>query len=277
MKSGKSIFEYRNYKRYLLDWLAIQPGNGHGWRSRIAKSVGCHAAYVSQVLNRDVHFSPEQAEDMNRLLGHSKDESQFFLLMVQQGRAGTSALKARINEQVEAILEKRMVLKERVDIKRALSKNDQATYYSAWYFAAVHILLTIPKFHSRDAISEALDLSQERVSEVLEFLVSTGLAVNDSGRYKVGVARIFLGNDSPFLVRHHSNWRIKAIQQIDHKEKKNLHFSTVVSLSKADFLQLREQLWDAIEGARRVIKESKEEELCCLNLDFFSVMNSRRL
>jgi len=54
-------------------------------------------AFVSQILNEVSIFSLEQAEGLNSLLGHSADESDFFLLLVQCGRAGTHALRKLVS------------------------------------------------------------------------------------------------------------------------------------------------------------------------------------
>jgi hypothetical protein len=57
----KTIFDYRDYKDYLQDYIARLPAKGHGFRVEMARALGIHNAYVSQVLNTGAHFSPEQA------------------------------------------------------------------------------------------------------------------------------------------------------------------------------------------------------------------------
>jgi uncharacterized protein (TIGR02147 family) len=269
---NKTVFEYSDYKRYLVDFLKSKPGNGHGIKTQIAKAANCHIAYISQILNKDAHFSLEQAEEVNKFLGHSKDEGLFFLLLIQHSRAGTTGLRARFKEQMNTMLEKRLVLKDRVDIKKTLSDLDQIKYYSSWHYAATHMAVSILKLQTRESLAEHFNLPIERINEILEFLLSINLVVREGSKFKVGVGRIFLGNDSNMISKHHTNWRIRAIESLDHNLKSDLHFSTVVTLSSDDVKKIKEQLVKYIEDIRGIVRESaKDEELYSFCLDFFEL------
>jgi uncharacterized protein (TIGR02147 family) len=268
----KDIFDYDDYKKYLHGLFQSQPSQGHGFRSRLAEAAGCRVSYVSQVLNQDANFSLEQAENLNSLLEHNSEESDFFLLLVQYGRAGSHALRARLKEQILRFRQKRLVLKDRVDIKASLSVVDQMTYYSAWYYAAIHMLVMVPEYRTREAISRYLKLTLEKVSETLKFLTSVGLVKNEGGKYSPGVSRIFLGNDSPMITRHHTNWRMRAIDSLDRDLKNDLHLSTVLSLSHEDAIHLKEFLVKSIQKAREIAaSSSKDQEVQCLCVDLFKV------
>jgi len=267
-----SVFYYQNYKRYLCDRIDSLPSKGHGFRSRLAQAAGCNVAYVSQVLNSSAHFSLEQAEEVNHLLGHNPEESLFFNLLVQIARAGTQRLKQRTQAQIDGIIQKRMNLKDRVDTKKTLSEMDQTRYYSSWYYAAIHILVSVPGLQTKEALAEHLGLSIEKVSSVLEFLLSISLVSQEQGLYKIGVGRVFLGNDSLMIAKHHANWRMKALEAIDNGDPKDVHFSTVMSLAKKDVALMREKLMKCIEETRAIVRDSKtDEEVHSLCLDFFEV------
>ncbi|MFL5813841.1 MAG: TIGR02147 family protein [Bdellovibrionia bacterium] len=268
----KDIFDYDDYKKYLHDLFLSQPSQGHGFRSRLAEAAGCRVSYVSQVLNQDADFSLEQAENLNPLLGHNAEESDFFLLLIQYARAGSHALKTRLKEQILRFRQKRLVLKDRVDIKTTLSPVDQMTYYSAWYYAAIHILVMMPEYRTREAISKYLRMPSEKVSEALKFLTSVGLVKSDGSKYLPGVSRIFLGNDSPMISKHHTNWRMRAIDSLDRDLKNDLHLSTVLSLSREDVIHLKELLAKSIDKGRDIAAKSlKDEEVHCLCVDLFKI------
>lgn len=266
-----SVFKSSNYKHYLDEIIKSKPGKGHGFRTQIAAAIGSHSAYVYQVLKKDAHFSPEQTEELNHFLGHSQEEGLYFHLLVQKARAGTQRLKQRVQSQINILLEKRMVLKERVEIKKALSALDQTKYYSAWYYPAIHILITLPEFRTKEAISKRLNLSMEWVNEVLEFLVSTGLVSQDGQIFKPGVTELFLGSDSIMISKHHTNWRMKALESLGRPGNQDLHYSTVVSLSFDDVRVIKEIFIKAISDANRIIKDSKEEDLQSLCIDIFRI------
>lgn len=268
----KTIFDYVNYKSYIRDLLKTRPGKGYGFKSKIASALNCRPAFISQVLNGNQQFSPEQAEALNQFIGHNKDESVFFHLLVQYERAGTKILGERIRSQIEEMLQKRLILKDRVDIRETLSTLDQATYYSSWLYAAIHMLTTIPRYQNKEAIAKYFDISLIKLNGILDFLISVGLVVQINGSLKPGVSRIFLGVDSPMIVPHHRNWRLRAIESLDHDLKNDLHLSTAVTVNRADGLKIKQQLVQYIEEIRGQVKASQsEEELHCFCVDFFHV------
>lgn len=268
----KDVFDHTGYKKYLKNVIAAQPAHGHGFRSEIAKATGCQISYVSQVLNKNAHFSLEQAEAINELLGHTDDESDFFLLLLLYERSGSTRLRKRIKTQMDQHLRKRQKLKDRVDIKTTLSQEHQAVYYSSWLYAAVHILTLIKTLQTKDALRAHLNLSMEKIGEVLEFLRSAGLVTIEHGIIKSVTSRIFLGNDSPMIVRHHTNWRLRAIDSLDKGLEKDVHLSTVVSLNGEDVLRIKEKIIKDIESTRAMVKESENEtDVYCFNVDFFKV------
>lgn len=267
----KTVFDFSDYKAYLSHYLDAQKAKGHGFRSKIARALNCQVAYVSQVLNRGAHFSLEQAEELNEFLGHDKEESEYFILLVQMNRAGTKKLKARFEDQLRRITDKRALLRERIEIKERLEEKDQIKYYSSWYYSAIHILTTIPEFQTKSAIAERLGLGAETLNEALSFLSEVGLVRQEQNKLVPGLTRLFLGSNSPLVAKHHTNWRMRAIQSFDEEIENDLHYSVVVSIAEKDIATIKELFIKSIESARKIIRESKEEDLHCINLDFFRV------
>lgn len=267
-----SVFEFSSYKAYLLAWIETRPLKGRGERSRIAETLRCQLAYVSQVLNGPAHFSLEQAEALNALLDHTEDEADFFHLLVQLDRAGTPALQSRVQKKIKKILNDRLVLRNRLEFEKSLSREDQAIYYSAWYYAALHIAVAVPALQTREALTRAFNLPVSRVSQVLDFLISRGLVEEKKGRYQAGDTRIHLESDSPMITKHHMNWRMQAIQSLEHAGSSELHYSSVITVAESDIPRAREALVKAIEQIREIVKPSKDESLYCYTLDLFKLV-----
>jgi uncharacterized protein (TIGR02147 family) len=270
----KSVFEFRDYKAYLEHVFSQMPSRGHGIRAQIAKKLRVQPAFVSQVLNSGAHFSLEQTEDLNQFLNHSEDESECFLLLVQLNRAGSVTLKQRIQKQMDHVSARRADLRSRVQIKRQLSAEEQAQYYSSWHFAAIHILVTIPQYRSVEAIAQYLNLSQARVKVVIEELMELGLLEKSGQEYFPGETLLYLNNEAALISKHHSNWRVRALEALDDLIPENVHFSVVVSVSRNDQKKLRDLIANTIEEFMKVVKSSPEEELNALNIDFFSMKHS---
>lgn len=268
---AQGLFEFENYKAYLKQVLDSKPGRGRGERTRMAEAIGCHTAYISLVLNKDVHFSPEQAAQLNRYLNHSTEESRFFLLLVQLARAGTPLLKSHFKEEISRIRQSRLDLKNRLEFKKALSIEDQATYYSAWYYAAVHVLVSVPGCRTREGLARYLGLSPRRISEILRFLSSAGLVQQHGDQYQVGNTSIHLPADSPLHAKHHTNWHLRALQALEEPRELDLHYSSAVSLAKEDLPKVRSILVQAIEEIRKVVRDSKEDTAYCYMLSLFPI------
>ncbi len=245
--------------------------NGRGVRMKLAEFLHCKTAFISQVFNKEVNFSLEQAIGVNSFFKHSRGESKFFLLLLQKQRAGSRDLEKFFEAEIKEVLEKRKDLKQRLDIKDNLDELNQNIYYSAWYYAAIHILISIPRFQDPLMIANHLKLSIKKVHEVLSFLCQTGLAVQDQNRFLIGKTRIFLSRENVQIRKHLSNWRTQAVSAIEKDLSDNLHFSNVVSLSAKDIPKVQELLNKCIEECREIIKLSPEEDLRVMNIDFFSI------
>jgi uncharacterized protein (TIGR02147 family) len=214
----------------------------------------------------------EQAEGINEFLGHSEDQGYYFLLLLQLAKAGTSKLRQRFQKLVKQEQESHNLLKNRLDAKENLNEDERIKFYSSWVYPAVHALISIPGFQTPEKIAQRLKITAAQATSAIEFLVNAGLLQRGkNGQLSIGTRQTHLGADSPLISKHHSNWRLHAIRAIEEAPQSGLHYSSVVSLSKEDYDNIKEDLIAAIKRAKDVIKKSPEEEICCLSLDFFTL------
>lgn len=266
----KSVFDTRDYKAY-LNAVATLKGARSGFKASMARAMDCQPTYISQVLSGGNHLSLEQAESLSRFLKLSEAERSFFFLLIQFARAGTPALRRHFASEIDTALEKRMNLVERLGRQSALGKETQATYYSAWYYSAIHIALTIPELRNLDALIAHFRLPREVVLEVLNFLISVRLARKVGTLYEAGSTFLRLGKDSRNLHRHHTNWRQQAVDSLDRETTRDAHYSAVVSLSEEDAVRLKELIFEMISKTTSLVKESSEEVLYGICLDAFEM------
>jgi uncharacterized protein (TIGR02147 family) len=223
-------------------------------------------------LNGKAHFSLEQAEKVSRFLGHTEDEREYFFVLSQRERAGTQDLERYFAEKIGQLLAKRQILIHRLGKEQTLSPENQSIYYSSWHYAAVHIATTIPSLRTRESISEFFNLPMKKTSDVVDYLVTTGLVIQSgSGSYEPGTSRVRLGNDSHNILKHHTNWRNQAIDSFDRETPFDLHYSGVLSISAEDKVKLKDMILDALKTQLAVADASKEEELYSYCIDFFSL------
>ncbi len=269
------LFLNLDYRAYLKEWIAAQPKGGHGLVSALAKAARCQPAYFSRVLQGKAQLSPEQAFAIRKVLGHSDDQTRYFMLLVEYDRAGDADLKAYYQSRIEAEREARTNLQNRFKEAKTLSREHQVTYYGSAHYAAIHACISVPELQTIPGLEKFLALPRERIVEVLKFLTDCGLAVEEQGRWRVGLNRLHLGRDSDLIRNHHSNWRIEAMKSLDRGKGaqggEDLHYSAVVSLSREDAHRLKEHWIQALEQFNAVIAPSQEETVRAITLDFFSL------
>lgn len=267
----RPLFEFESYKDFLKQWVGPRTRRT-GEKAAMAKALNCQATYISQVLYGAADLSLEQADQLNVYFGHTEDEAEFFLLLVQKERSGTASLQKYFSTKLEELKKKRMNLTARLGSVHTLTADEQARYYSSWHYAAVHIALSIPTLRTPKSIGKYLNIPSVKVISIIDFLGRIGLAVSrGNGEYEVGPSSIRLSNESPNIFRHHSNWRSQAVESLDREDLHDLHYSGIVTISKKDALVLKDRMLTRLKEDLAIVQVSPEEELYCLSMDLFSL------
>lgn len=265
----KTLFEFSDYRLYLKERLNELAETTRGVKSRLAESIQCRPGFISQILSGSMSMSPDQAALTSEFLGHTDEEAEFFLLLIMADRASAPALKSRLKKQILERRSRFLDLKERLKVEQKVSKEDEAIFYSSWHFLAILTLTTIPEFQTKEALSQKLGLGLRQVSESLEYLLGLGIVTLKGSRYLPGETRTHLSRTSPMVSRHHQNWRLRAMQSIERASPDDFHYSSVISVSRADQDRLRAMIIAFIDETAKVIAPSKEEEALVLALDLF--------
>jgi len=267
------VYDFHDYRAYLNEYILHCPLGKHGEKSRIASAIRCHNGYFSQILMGKADLSIEQAQDLAEYLSLTPEETDYLILIVSYGRAGTKKLREYYFAKIRSIEEKRMRLQNRIQSAKAISKEDQNIYFSAWYYSVIHLGITsLPGFDSVPGMQKLLNLPGDTIKEALQFLENAGLIQRDGGRFKAGSVDIYLGADSSMIRAHHTHWRLRAMHSLDRQNAEETHYSAVVTLNREDFVVIRKQILKFLEGKRKTVSESKNENtLAALTLDWFMI------
>lgn len=271
----KDVFEYSSYRGYLNDKLSSKGGR-HGIKTKAAEHCQIQSAYLSNVLHGKADLNLEQADRLNSFLLHTEEEAHFLLLLLQKDRAGTVHLKKYFQNQIDDLKHKRLNLIQRLgEEKKQLTEEEKQKYYSSWIHAAIHIGSTIPELQNKRKLQSYLNIPTPKFIEALKFLEQSGLLILDSVEsIKPGPSIIRLGNNSHNIIKHHTNWRIQAIESLESESVADLHYSAVFSLSEKDVLTIKNKLLDDIKEIVEQVKPSSEETLYNFNIDFFNLKKS---
>ena len=260
--------KFTNYKDFIREKIHALPKRGHGQNLKIAKLLGIHTTMVTHIFKGDSNLSTEQALKLAEYFALPELETDYFVTLVQQERAANSQSRKYFEKQLKALRSKAQDLSSRLVETKVLDEKDQAVFYSAWYYSGIRLLTATAKFESVQAISEKINLPLQTVAKVVEFLISRGLLKQEHGIFVIGETKTYVTRDSDWVTKHHLNWRLKSIEQLDHVPDDDLVYTNPITISEKDFFKVREEVVKFIEKFRSIADPSPSEQLCVLNIDW---------
>lgn len=267
-----SLFQHSDYKSYVLERIEGMPKAGRGEFQKIAQTLSMHSTRVSHIFRGDMHLTLEQAAGLCRYWGMAQIEAEYFIVLVQLARAGTEDARKILKAQAQSLRSRSKELITRVPQDRALTESEKGIFYSSWQYSAVRLLTSIDEFQTLEALATRLDVSRERMREILDFLVDTGLCILKNDRYQMGPKTTHLESNSPLIARHHSNWRLKALPRHEKLSPRELAYTCPVSLNRKDQEVLRELLVQTVQTFLKTVTASEPSDMvACLTIDWFEV------
>lgn len=263
-----NVFEFEDYKVFVREKLKTFPRNGHGQFLRIAKLLSIHTTMVTHIFKGDSNLSVEQALKLADYFAMSALEKEYFVALVLYFRAANVDSKKYFKNQISELRKRALNLSERLNVKKTLNETDQAIFYSAWYYSGIRLLIATREFRGAEEIAEAIGLPVVTVARTLEFLVSRGLVEFNDNIYSVGQTLTYVSRDSHFVGKHHLNWRLKALEQLDHVPSDELVFTNSIAISARDFQLIREEIVKFLERFKSIGDPSPSEQLCFLTIDW---------
>lgn len=266
-----SVFEVLEYRDWFLKWLKSKPKDGHGELSKIAQFLEVNSTLISQVLAKRRDFSLEQGYKLCQYFSFNPLESRYFMLLLQIERAGTLDLKRYFERELKDIKKEAGQVKNRVETDKEISDTDKSFLVSTWKPTALLVFTGKEKGVSINEIVEHLQLEKEDARMIANKLVEIGLIQLSGGRYQTGFKRLHIPKGSSFLLRHYSNWRLRAIDRSDHISDDEVMYTSVSSISSKDIPKIKEKLLSWISEYAKNVSDSPAENVVCFNLDFFKV------
>jgi uncharacterized protein (TIGR02147 family) len=268
MKSA--VFDFTEYKDYIR--FKIQaPENTRGYSANLARSAGMHGSFLSKVLNSHVHLTPDQAADFCAHWNLDRDETTYFLGLLNLARASSKNLQSMIRAELKTLRKKRDELTHRFGHSETPTSQNIGSYYSAWYVMCVHMLLQIPQFRTPQQLAKRLGLSVELVQSVLASLAEQGLAEEEAGHWRSTKSDLHLGRDSIWANVHATNWLNKTAMKVQEGAPQEITFSSVVTISRRTADEIKRLLIDDLEQIRTQMIESPSEELYYFGINFYRV------
>ena len=177
----------------------------------IAEYLGVHATLISQILSGTKDFSEEQIFSVCEYLGVAKLETHYLWILLQFERAGSLKLKIHYQQLKQELRKDSLQMSNRIQKKHELTETEKAVFYSSWVYSEIQVATTLNTKVDFKFLCEKFNLGQSRTREILDFLTQIKMIIESGGIFKPGTTATHLEKKSPFITKHHSNWRLKAM------------------------------------------------------------------
>jgi uncharacterized protein (TIGR02147 family) len=264
------IYSFNAYKGYLKTRIS-EASREWGIITRLAQAANCQRSYLSRVLSTHVHLTLDQAFGLCEYWKLSRSESDYFLCLVEKERTGSKSYREYLESKLLSLKREYENIAQRVSRPKAETGEKEHLYYSAWYYTAIHMLVSIPAYQTVEAISKRLQLPEALIHSVLETLEQFGYVKKENRKWKYLGGEKHISKESPLVALHHNNWRQRAVIDAQSPLTRGLHFSVVQSMSREIHEELHQKLLQFIDEASRLAGPSREEELVAIGIDLFEV------
>lgn len=264
-----NIFDFKSYKTYLK---TLTEGE-RGLLSRLAEAAECQKSYLSSCLKGKSHLSPDHVFRIAEYLQLNDQEQDFLFLLMDLEKAGDPTFKKKLELRIRNTSREAYRLKNQQASTVIINENNSGvgSYYSNWFFTAVHTLSSIGKFQSVAQISKRLNIDGASALAFLSELEKIGFVKKEKEAYKWHSMNLHLDETSPQVANHHLNWRLRAIENAQRMDRDASHYTSIQSMSLDDFEILRSKIAKFIKDFNKVSDPSTPEEAFCLSIDFFKI------
>lgn len=266
------IEKFDNYIDFLKSWILSHPKKGRGISAKMASTTGVSTVLMSQILNGSRLVTEDHAFKITVFCKLNPIETELFMTMVRHERAGTKDLKNYLFEKVSLL--KNEILKNDVKVQseETLTEAVQAEFYSHWKYSFIRLALALPEHPSIEDLASFFQLPNKEVEKAVSFLLKNDLLKLKDGKYSLGPSIIHLPKTSPLFFSRQTQVRNLALTFLAKQQPADLFFSAPFSASKKDVLWLKGELLDTIDKLSKRVKDTKAEQLCCVNLDLFHIL-----
>jgi uncharacterized protein (TIGR02147 family) len=265
----KEVFEYKDYRELMKEHFMSLPKQGFGQLSKAAEKMNIHPSFLTSILNESKNMTTEQALDFADFAQMTELEADYFLHLVLENKSGTQKLKSHYQKKLTELKNKSAIIKNRLPPTVELSESAKAQFYSQWYYSAIRNCASLPQIKTVENFVDFLYLPRPLVVQVLEFLVSQNLVVLENGNYSVGPQSTHIGAGELLVTRHHTNWRLKAIEKLNQDSVQGLHFTSPLTIGEKDIPEVRKILLKTLDEIFDLIDVTEPDRFQVLCVDWF--------
>ncbi len=267
-----SVLEYKDYQKFLTDWIHSKPKKGRGIKLSIASYLGITPQQVSKVLNENTHLTLDQSAKLISYLDLSGIEGKYFLGLVELARAGSLELREIVQERLD---EYKMQWESptRTGIeKKTHTLEEMEVYFSSYLYDAIDLITTLEKYQTPGAISQYFNISKKKTLEILSILVKLGALKKEGDKFIPTGELEWLELPKNIAKINTTNWRNRAIASLDYDEEVNNHQTLNFTVNRKAIPKIKKHIFDSmLDMSDKYLKEGNTDMICAICVDLFEI------
>lgn len=268
----QSPFDFDDYRTVLKELIHGRDAK-RGKQTELAAAMGCQPSYLLQVLKQKAELTEDHGLKLCQHLGYDDEETEYFVLLLRISRAATSELVQFLQKKRITLQRESREIGPHVDAK-ALAESEKflSQYFAGWIASTLHVATSSRKYQTNLALAERFSLPIETVDLALKFLEKADLVDRDGKNFSFSGASFHLPRTSALNTTHQTSRRLQALRSIELNDEEDVHFSSIFTLDRKTYLELRKQVRDLIADSHRRIHAGGTDEVYGLCLDLFRVI-----
>ncbi|MCF8059414.1 MAG: TIGR02147 family protein [Bacteriovoracaceae bacterium] len=269
IKTRPSIYEYLDYKEYIINLASTYPKGGRGLFGKMAKALGVSSVLVSQIFKGAKDLQLDHAILLCKFFELNELETEYFVALLSKQRAGNKTLRDFYNQQIFQLQTRALNLKNHLPKKNEVSEESKTEFYSSWIYSAIRQSCALEEVKTIEDLQELYSLPPHILQEKVNFLIKNNLLVKNKEGLNLGIGSTYLSKESSLVHSHRKNWRLKAIDSFSNNNPEDLFFVAPMVISEDLAVKLRAKFVEMIKELYEEAPKAAPEVTCCLNIDFF--------
>jgi transcriptional regulator with XRE-family HTH domain len=238
----------------------------------IAGMAHVSKAYLSQVLNKRAHLNQDQLFAIMEFLDLTAEEKEFLVILLELNRSALKKRRSQLEAKLDAFRKAHLSTQSYLSAQPIVSSIDPISqFYLDPVNLLVHIALTIPRYlNDPSLLSEALDLSPERLAASLQILIRAGILIREKNRLRLTETHFHLPSDSPIYPAWRTLMKAQAFLGIQRCPKDDAYsFNVVFSANHKCRQLIQKKLLEAVSACEKEVAKSPKETVFQMSIDLF--------
>jgi len=272
------IFSYRDYRRYLKDWISwkrqVQPGFSG---SVFSKKAGLHShSLLGMVIRKERNLSYSSIRKFSKALTLEPKEKMYFEKLVLFNQSKNSDEKTEYFEQLVSLSEKKgsSILTELKDYTR---------YLAHWYLAAIRELTFLPDFKPEpEWLSQKLKkkITKKQAQEAWELLLELKIVKWDEEKNRYTSTHLSIDIDPgviDFAIRNfHKSYLDRIESAIDSEAKEDRELSSLtIAVSTESLSEIRQSMKNYRKELIQKYSNKSSEHVVALNVQLLVLTETK--